>query len=95
MQLTWELVKYEIRKFSRSFSKDKSRRRRKKEINLFKELNESEILLGNMPDKENELSYLHTKERVELLEKEKTDCIIFRSKVKWYEEGEKRTQSIF
>ena len=84
VQLTWELIKYDVWKLFRVFCKQKAGSRRQAE--------QRTKLLGDVPSEENESNYMRVKEQVELFEKEKTDGIIIRSKAKWHEEGEKNTK---
>jgi len=88
-QTRWELLKYEIRKFTISFSKAKARNFKATQ----KSLEEKIILIESNPnwEKVEHLTQEHTELKAEL---EKyyshiTEGLILRSKVNWYEYGEK------
>jgi len=84
-RFVWEIIKYEIRKFCITFSKYKSNLRRCREKDLEKQLINLErktlddILLQEVENIKSELK---------LIEKNKIEGMIIRSKVQWYEEGE-------
>ena len=93
-QLLWELIKVELRAKTMSYSKKKTAEVKKREIVLQHNLDELDYKICNDADlnphildqndvKKNELNSLY-----ELKGKE----AIFRSKVKWIEQGEKPTK---
>ena len=85
----WEIIKYEIRKFSIAYSKKK-----KKETNLEKQKLEKNLirLEQNLNEGQNLNDYNQTKQTLVEMENDEIKGMIIRSKVKWYEEGEKSTK---
>jgi len=88
-QLRWELLKYEIRKFTIAFSKAKAKKSR-----ATLELLEAKIKdIENIPNWERieKLTKEHIKAKLELDKYYDyiTEGLILRSKVNWYEYGEK------
>ena len=91
-QLRWELIKYEIRKFSMKFSKQQARKQKSEYTqieNRIKNIEEIDDWVKN-----DALTTEHEKLKNELEEKSNyiTEGVILRSKAKWYEAGEKNTQ---
>ena len=82
----WEFLKYEIRKFSIEFSKNKAKLRREKLSRLEVKLKELEQNLGNDEAKEQYNAYRgKTNEIHDVI----SNGIKIRSKCDWYEFGEK------
>jgi exonuclease III len=90
--LAWEVVKLKIRSFSVPYCINKKKKRNKYRKNLEIELenlqneldkNSSELTLENFKTIKNEL---------EKMDKEHINSIIFRSKTRWIEDGEKNTK---
>ena len=94
-RLTWELLKYEIRKFTCRYCADKKKAERLEEQLLQTRLDELEEDLGTVPGNEISEEYYTCKARILELEELKAKGAIIRSKVKWLEEGEKSTQYFF
>ncbi len=92
--LKWELLKYEIRKLSISFSKQKMRERRNR-----KETLESDLArLESLEYRNNENIYQEIdrrKEELNQIYQEEAEGAIVRSRVQWAEEGEKSTAYFF
>lgn len=88
-QLRWELIKYEIRKFSIAYSKTLAKNRR----NEYKDLENQINTIENIDRwNENEVLVAQHDQLKKLLENASnyiTEGIILRSKSKWYELGEK------
>ena len=86
---SWEWLKYNIRNFSREFSKKSAINKKDKIDTLTEEIQSLETQTPN--------STVIKEKRTELerLMNEKTEGIILRSKVRWYEEGEKSTKYFF
>ena len=84
-QPCWEYIKYEIRKFSICFSKEKAKRTRAKTFTLENKLKE----LEQNPDCIFDRNYLSYKNRREEIYEEKANGVKIRSKCEWYERGEK------
>ena len=93
-QLLWDLLKYEIRRFSTKYSKNKARARReelKKLENLISEHENTIIPAGSEASEE----YSVAKQRFEEINDEKAVGSILRSRCSWYEDGEKSSKFVF
>ena len=86
----WDYTKCQMRTVTISYSILKSRKSRKREKELLKELEQLEIDIISNPEKE--MDYVLHKIEWEELEKNKTEGIILRSKARWAENGEKNTK---
>ena len=86
--MIWEYVKYEIRKFSISFSKQYAKDKRTKTFILGKKLKELEVNVNFKFDDH----YLECKNNLEQIYQEKANGIKIRSKYDWYEFGEKSSK---
>ena len=93
-RINWEFLKYKIRQFTQTYSKDKARERREKQKQLEKRLKKIEhsitkhcdpILLNQLETTKAELDELYNYI---------TEGSILRSKVRWFEQ-EENPQSIF
>ena len=82
----WEFLKYEIRKFTIEFSKNKAKLKREKLSRLEVKLTELEQNLSNDEAKEQYNSY---RGEINEIYNEISNGIKFRSKCDWYEFGEK------
>ena len=87
-RVKWELIKYEIRKFTIDYCKKKTRARRNRENELEKKL----ISLEKTLDYNNMKEYHEVKNELVDIELEKIEGMMIRSKVEWYEKGEKSTK---
>ena len=91
----WELMKYEIRKFTMSYCAQKKLSKKRLNTQMLQELQtlENEISIDHDENKMTRLCQV----KAELLEqeREKIEGLILRSKVKWVEEGEKSTKYFF
>ena len=90
--LIWELCKLEIRSFSVPYCIKKKKERSAFKRSLEEELEKLLVLLDQNLDKDTLNSYNLNKKELQDIEREETNAIIFRSKVKWIEEGEKNTK---
>lgn len=88
-QLKWELLKYKIRKFTCTFSKHKKDETLERQKILEHELCELE---RNLMRESDVTRYKEVKYELEKIDDEKIKGAIVRSKVQWYEEGEKSTR---
>ena len=87
-QMIWEYIKYEIRKFSISFSKQYAKDKRTKTFILEKKLKQLEVNANfNFDD-----HYLECKNNLEQIYQEKANGIKIRSKCNWYEFGGKSSK---
>ncbi len=94
-RLTWELLKYEIRRFTCKYAAVKKKTENFEEQNLDKRLNYLETLLSNNPGNYVNDEYHTCKERLKELEDKKANGAIIRSRVKWLEDGEKSTHYFY
>ena len=85
-QMKWEYLKYEIRKFTISFPKNKTKSMRGKKLNLGKKL---KLLEGKLNCNEAKDEYNVCKENLNVIYYEIVNDIKFRSSCNWYELGEK------
>ena len=88
-RIFWELIKFEIRKFSQSFSKRKAQSKRQHLRNLEDKVKENEMKLINHPSEENERAWNVAKEQLESEYNSITQGIIVRSRAQWVEKSEK------
>ena len=88
-QLKWELLKYEIRKFTIDYTKRKAKERRKQQAYLASELKK---LGNNSQSSENLRKYESLKNDLELNYDQIAERFRLRSKCDWYEQGEKSTK---
>ena len=87
-QIRWEFLKYEVRKFSRRFSKTLAKELRE-ELQILQ--NKSKLYEHNLKCFENE-DYLRCKVRLEEIYEIKTNGVKIRNKWDWYEYGEKSSK---
>ena len=90
-QIKWELIKYEIRKFTMMYSKKVAREKRR----LLEKNEKITIEFESKPRDEHSISeveYNRAKQGIELYHMEKAKGYILRSKCEIYEEGEKSTK---
>ena len=88
-QLKWELLKYEIRRFTISYC----RQRNKKDVAERKYLGEKLKKLENVLDNYDNLeSYHNIKNKIEEIYEKKVEGARLRSKCLWYKEGEKSSK---
>ena len=98
-RLKWELIKMEIRRLTISYSKHKEKQRRIRETELQKRLEVLENKINNCNTDE-QLSaeieeYDNLKIELQRIYEAKGKGTIFRSKVRWVEQGEKPTKYFF
>ena len=93
-RLRWEYIKFQVRDLCINYSKSKARQKRnreqslqKEQIQLVEKLDETEENEAEYVDLQNNLEEI-TKE-LDKIEKYKTEGVILRSKIRWYEQGEK------
>ena len=90
-QIKWELIKYEIRKFTMMYSKNVAREKRRV-------LEKNEKITAEFESKSpneysiSEVEYNRGKQEIETYHREKAKGYILRSKCEIYEEGEKSTK---
>ena len=86
----WECLKIRIRKAATNFSRQKASQDKIIIANLSEKVNEYEAQLPLTEEEDN--LYENTKADLEEKVMERTQGIMFRSKVKWYESGEKSSK---
>ena len=91
-RIGWEFLKYKVRQFSQIYSKQKACERRKKRVNFKKKIEELESNLSENSAPEEIIEYKNAKAQLDDLYNYVTEGAILRSKVRWYEEGEKSTK---
>ena len=96
-QLLWELIKMELRSKTIGYSKDKRCKLRNKEEVLQKELQEldSKICNGDYFDQDILEKFEAAKEELKQLHEVRGKEAMFRSKMKWVEQGEKPTKYFY
>ena len=92
IRVKWEFLKFRIRQFTQSYSKIKAQERRQKRQNLEKKVEILESKISESSDPEVQIQYDNAKNELEDLYDYITDGAILRSKVNWYEQGEKSTE---
>ena len=94
--LKWDLIKMEIRGFIVKYSKLKAKRRKNDELLLQNKINELQLKLETTPNNSQYLNDLYAaKLRLQKIMHFKTKGAILRSKVRWYDEGERNTRYFF
>ena len=91
-QMKWEFLKYEIHKFTMSFSKNKTKSMREKKLNLEKKL---KLLEGKLNCNEAKDKYNVCKENLNVIYDEIAHGIKIRSRCNWYELGEKSNKFVW
>lgn len=92
--LQWELIKYEIRKFTIAYSKERKRNRNNLKITKEKEL--EKMLNEEFSDNESTQKRIETlKTELEEIYLQEAEGAIIRSRIQWYEQGEKSTSYFF
>ena len=88
-RIKWEIIKYEIRKFTIQYSKKIKRIKNQRQQQLERKLRDLEknLNFGN-----NITEYNEVKQELIQLEDETIKGLIIRSKVQWHEEGERSTK---
>ena len=90
-QIKWELIKFEIRKFTMAFSKKVAREKRKL-LELNEKITRDFEIKPRNEHSITEEEYDRAKQEIEKFHSEKTKGHILRSKCQIYEEGEKSTK---
>ena len=94
--LKWDLIKMEMRGFSVKYAKSKAKRRKNDEVTLQNKINELQLKLESQPNNSQHLNDLYAaKLRLQKIMHFKTKGAILRSKVRWYDEGERNTRYFF
>ena len=88
-QLKWELLKYEIRRFTISYCNERIEKDEAERKYLENKLNNLENVLYNYDNLE---SYHNAKDKIEEIYEINSEGARIRSKCLWYEEGEKSSK---
>ena len=88
----WEFLKYRIRQFFFEFSKQKAVERKASRLYLERKVMNLEIQLNSDCNEELLLEYNRSKDELESLYNYITEGIILRSRISWYEHGEKSSK---
>ena len=88
-QLKWELLKYEIRKFTIDYTKRKAKEKRKQQAYLESELKKVE---NNLENSDNLRKYERLKNDLELIYDHLAEGVRLRSTCDWYGQGKKSTK---
>ena len=91
----WELIKYEIRRFSITFSKKIRSEQNICTGNLLKQINDLELKLSNNPSDLVKQNYEEAKNQLKLIEENEAKGSMIRSRAQFIEEGEKPTRYFF
>ncbi len=87
---TWEYIKYKVRDFTISYTKNKAKLKREREQMLEHKL---KLLEQNLQD--DFVEYENVKSELEALLTEKAKGCIIRAKVRWHDEGETNSRYFF
>lgn len=90
--LAWEMCKLKIRSFSVPYCIKKSKDKKKFKLDLENQLKQLQSEIDQNTTPENLEAFNSTKKELETIERHTANGHIFRSKCKWYEEGEKNTK---
>ena len=87
-----EYLKYKVRDFSKQYSVDKARKRKAKRNKLELRVKELDALISSNAEETLIQEYHKCKHQLEEIYNYVTQGIIIRSKVDWYEHGEKSSK---
>ena len=92
-KLKWELIKMEIRSLTICYAKNKARKSREIENQLTKRLDilDEKIDSGECTTDAEQKEHEHLKTDLRSIHEKRAEGAIFRSKVRWIQEGEKPT----
>ena len=90
--IRWDFLKFKMRQFCMSYSKQKSRERKQKRISLESKLESLENNITVMSTDLELKEYNSVKQELEQIYNYITEGIILRTRTVWYEEGEKSTK---
>ena len=91
--LKWDLIKMEIRDFTVKYAKTKAKTRKNEELTLQNKINKLQLSLERNPyNNQDQNELLASNLRLQKIMHFKTKGAILRSKVRWYDEGERNTR---
>ncbi|KAL9966672.1 hypothetical protein ACROYT_G024784 [Oculina patagonica] len=91
-RVLWDLVKYRIRAFTIKYSKEKAKERRERLAEAEKKVKKHESICNNDPSQNNVNDLEAAKHEYELLHDYVVRGYIVRSRINWYENGEKNSK---
>ena len=91
----WELIKYEIRKFTINYSPKNKKKERGSEKVLLNTLENLERSFAINPTEEIFTEIQSVKKQLEKIDNDKLNGAIVRSRIKWVEQGEKSSKFFF
>ena len=91
----WDWIKFRIREFSVLYSKERAKKKKEFENEAQVNLNLKKDELEKNPCSETETDFTAAKQDVENIYQEKTEGNFIRSRLRWYEEGEKSSKYFF
>ena len=94
-RMLWELMKFEVRKFSQTFAKKKAVNKRRYLKSLEDKVKDIEFKLSNNSSDENKKAWHEAKEELENEYNSITQGIIIRSRAEWVEKSEKSNKYFF
>ena len=94
-QLQWEILKYEIKKFTIEYSKKIKRKQTNREHSLRQELMKRENVFGHRPSDDLIGQVENVKNELTKIDDNKLQGSIIRSRIKRIEEGEKSSEYFF
>ena len=93
--IKWELLKYEVRKFSMQYSKEKKQNSRNREAEIEAQLKILEEDIDKSPNPVLERELVDLKVELEQIDNHKAQAMIIQSRAQWHEKGEKSTAYFF
>ena len=90
--IRWDFLKFKMRQFCMSYSKQKSRERKQKRMSLESKLKKLENNITVTSTDFELKEYNSVKQELEQIYNDITKGIILRTRTDWYEEGEKSTK---
>ena len=96
LSLKWDLTKMEIRGFTITYSKNKAKKRKSAEIYFQNQINELYKKAEKHPNNKQIINKIYyTRSRLKNIMQHETKGRILRSKVRWYEHGERNTRYFY
>nr|XP_006819249.1 PREDICTED: uncharacterized protein LOC100371470 [Saccoglossus kowalevskii] len=88
----WDLIKYQIKKITIDYTKEKARNRKQEIEDLEKQLKDTQQMCSDSPNEENYSNMEEMKRKLEDHYNYKVEGAIIRSRARWYEKGEKNNR---
>ena len=90
--MRWEYLKYKVRQFSKQYTIDRAKERKAKRTKLELRVKELEVLISSNAEETVIQEYYDCKHQLAEIYNYITQGIILRSRVDWYEHGEKSSK---